>query len=201
VNDSTTSTNEGQEADEKKSPKLRRNSPWYNLIACSPELSDGAKTLYQLLLFLWGVQIDEKGKSHERLNPGYRYISRILGCRQESIRRWLDQLVDSLWLEVATTKPRQNILKRYTLLNGFGKPLTNDHESKYPAFQLATKNRSSTATKKRSKKRRYGKAERNRYGKLNAPNNLIARLSSIVSEGGTKTKHCHAENFAGVLTP
>ena len=170
---------------ENKSPKLRKNSPWFNLIVCSPELSDGAKSLYQLLLFLWGEFIDSRGRAHERLNPGYRYIAQVLGCRQESIRGWLDQLVQFEWLQVATTKPRENILKRYTLLDGFGKPLTTDIKKKYVAFQFATKNRSRAATEKRSSKKRYGKAEQTCYGKPKPMSSLRRREKNSSRDGAS----------------
>lgn len=129
--------------------KLRKYSPYYNLIACSPELSDGAKTLYQYLRFLWDENARLKnGQRGPRLNPGYRDISEKLGCKMDSIKGWLDQLVESGWLTVEAGKRHANINKRYTLLNGFGQVLPNRG-----AFTVPLKG---------SSRRRSPKQERNR---------------------------------------
>lgn len=80
-------------------------------------------------------------RSHRNLRtgqcfPGYRTIAGEIGCRQESIKGWIDDLVSAGWVKVENGG-QWKTSNVYTLLDGAGNP-----------FPSATEKRSNT---------RYGK--------------------------------------------
>lgn len=134
---------------------------------------------------LWHTLWHAKDSKTYKVNLGYRRIAQKLKCSQDSIKGWIDELVETGWLSV-TPAPRlwrpgqpfktgtRNV---YTLLDGTGEPLK----------KLGADSKDKTAPKSRSSFRGSKKYERSAHKDKGGPPLEVGAYPSPTPVRGDRT--------------